>query len=367
MRLIILLFFLFTVQFIFSQSRRIIQIPDIPGYQTLKCDFHLHTVFSDGTVWPTVRVEEAWREGLDAIAITDHLEYRPHSKDITADHNRSFEVASPLAETLKIILIRATEITREMPPGHFNALFIKNANLIDRDNVNDAVKEARDQGAFIFWNHPGWKAQQPDSTMWFEEHSRLLRNGLLHGLEVYNHNEFYPEALNWANEKKLTILCNSDVHGPMDMAYNLEESHRPLTLVFSKSRNAAGIREALFARRTLAWFENKLAGSSQLLEPLFFASLEIKDTPVNLTGNETKIIEIVNNSELDYELELLQPAIGFDAPERLLLKSHHVTPLTLTGNSAEVAEMSELRIFYSVKNMYTAPGVNLVITFAFNN
>ena len=59
-----------------AQERRIPNIPDIPGYQTLICDFHMHTVFSDGRVWPTVRVDEAWREGLDAIAITDHLEYQ---------------------------------------------------------------------------------------------------------------------------------------------------------------------------------------------------------------------------------------------------------------------------------------------------
>lgn len=26
------------------------EIPDIPGYFTMKCDFHMHTVFSDGKV-----------------------------------------------------------------------------------------------------------------------------------------------------------------------------------------------------------------------------------------------------------------------------------------------------------------------------
>jgi len=62
--------------------RKEIRIPDIAGYRTLKCDFHMHTVFSDGNVWPTVRVDEAWREGLDAIAITDHVEYHPHKEDI---------------------------------------------------------------------------------------------------------------------------------------------------------------------------------------------------------------------------------------------------------------------------------------------
>lgn len=53
-----------------AQTRNEIQIPDLKGYETLKCDFHIHTVFSDGTVWPTVRVDEAYREGLDAISLT---------------------------------------------------------------------------------------------------------------------------------------------------------------------------------------------------------------------------------------------------------------------------------------------------------
>ena len=75
-------------------AERLIEFPDIPGYQTLKCDLHLHTVFSDGSVWPNIRVQEALRDGLDAIAITDHLEYQPHQDDIPhPDRNRSYEIA----------------------------------------------------------------------------------------------------------------------------------------------------------------------------------------------------------------------------------------------------------------------------------
>ena len=59
-----------------GQVRNEIDIPDLEGYLTLKCDFHIHTVFSDGTVWPTVRVQEAYKEGLDAISLTEHLSAR---------------------------------------------------------------------------------------------------------------------------------------------------------------------------------------------------------------------------------------------------------------------------------------------------
>ena len=56
-----------------AQHRNEIQVPNLDGLITLKCDFHIHTVFSDGLVWPTVRVDEAYREGLDAISLTEHI------------------------------------------------------------------------------------------------------------------------------------------------------------------------------------------------------------------------------------------------------------------------------------------------------
>jgi len=351
-------------QFSSAQSRRIINLPDIDGYKTLKCDFHMHTVFSDGTVWPTVRVEEAWEEGLDAIAITDHIEYRPHSKDIVADHNRSFEIASQLAVQQNIILVHAAEITRSMPPGHLNALFITNANLLDREDVNDAIREARDQGAFLLWNHPGWKAQQPDTTRWFDEHTYLLQNDLLHGIEVYNSNEYYPEALDWASGKKLTMFGNSDVHGPMIVP---EGRHRPMTLVFAKSRTEGGVKEALFARRTAVYFDNTLMGKASLLEPLFFASLKVDAAPLKLKNGTNKMVYVRNISDVDYELELLQPGVGLDAPENVVLKAHQVTVLNLAGNSDEIASAAEINLYYTVKNLYIASDENLVVTFTFRN
>jgi len=353
--------------FSFGQNRKIIYIPDIPGYKTLKCDFHMHTVFSDGTVWPTVRIEEAWQEGLDAVSITDHIEYRPHSKDIISDHNRSYEIAEPLANTLNILLIRGAEITRNMPPGHLNALFINNANLLDREDAFEALKEAREQGAFILWNHPGWKAQQPDTTLWWDEHTHLLDNNMLHGIEVYNEKEYYPEAVDWALSKNLTMFCNSDIHDPISMAYDLKKNHRPVTLVFSRSRTKGGIREALFSHRTAAYFNNTLIGKATILEQLFFSSIKIKNQPLNLRNGETKYVEIENHSDIDFDLELVQPGIGFDVNENIIIKSHHATPLELRGNSEQVAGMNKLKIYYEVKNMMVSSTENLIVTIILTN
>ncbi|MBS4063145.1 MAG: hypothetical protein KGZ74_01220, partial [Chitinophagaceae bacterium] len=75
-------------------GNRKLKFPDIPGFKTLKCDFHQHTVFSDGSVWPDIRVMEALYDGLDAISLTEHLEYQPHKADIPhPDRNRSYKLA----------------------------------------------------------------------------------------------------------------------------------------------------------------------------------------------------------------------------------------------------------------------------------
>ena len=63
-------------------SERNIVFPDVEGYVTLVTDLHTHSVFSDGHVWPKIRVGEALRDGLDGLAITEHLEYQPHRADI---------------------------------------------------------------------------------------------------------------------------------------------------------------------------------------------------------------------------------------------------------------------------------------------
>ena len=118
--------------------------PDIEDGVTVISDLHTHSVFSDGHVWPNIRVEEALRNGLDLIAITEHLEYQPHIDDIPhPDRNKSFYEAKNAAKNKEIIVINGSEITREFPPGHINAIFINDANKllnIDYGRLDEANK-----------------------------------------------------------------------------------------------------------------------------------------------------------------------------------------------------------------------------------
>ncbi|MDR0287088.1 MAG: PHP domain-containing protein [Clostridiales bacterium] len=272
-------------------------IPNLKGYVTLKCDFHIHTVFSDGTVWPTVRIDEAYREGLDAIAITDHIDYHPHNKDIVGSHNRSYEIAEPTAKSRGIILVKGCEITRKMPPGHFNAIFLTDVDKLDKPEYMDIFRAAQAQNAFIFWNHPQWEPQQPDVTLWWPEHTRLLEQGIMQGIEVVNSVCGYsPEAHQWCLEKKLTMLGGTDIHAPMQVFTS--GRHRIMTLVFARSKTPEAIHEALKERRTAVYYNEYVIGEEMYLKELFESAVEIN---VTKTGNTARIT-FKNKSDLVFNL-----------------------------------------------------------------
>jgi hypothetical protein len=330
------------VAFTVSAQRKIVNLPDIPGYVTLKCDFHMHTVFSDGDVWPTVRVDEAIRDGLDAIAITDHLEYIPKKDFIPIDFNAAWKIAEEYARERNLILVHATEITRDMPPGHFNALFISNASLISKDSVGDAFEEAIKQGAFLQWNHPGWKAQEPDGIpKLYDIHKKLIKDGWLHGIEFFNENEYYPLVLTFCKQYNLAVTSNSDIHGIISETYSDPEvKNRPMTLVFAKNRSHDSLKEAMFASRTLAYFRNTLAGKEEFAKPFFYQAVSV-GKPFD-QNDKSIFFEVTNRSDIPFYLVNGVP----DAPASITLAANAVTRIVLSKKVTAP-------LIYDVKNVLT--------------
>lgn len=309
---------------------RKIFFPDIDGYKTLLTDFHQHTVFSDGSVWPTIRVEEAIKDGLDAISLTEHLEYQPYSKDIpNPDRNRAYNIAKSFAENKnksldrKLIVINGQEITRSMPPGHINAIFLNDANklLHPKDSLK-GILAANKQDAFVFWNHPAWPAQRSDGIAKLDEfHKYLIKEKLLHGIEVVNELSYSEEALKIALENDLTIMGTSDIHGLVDWLFKVPDDnessngtlpgHRPVTIIFSKDKSEDGIKDALFAGKTAVFYNELLIGKEENLKPLVEKCLVIN----NINGLELgysedgkstiKKVEIKNVSDAPFILKNL--------------------------------------------------------------
>lgn len=210
-------------------------IPNIEGYLTLKGDMHMHTVFSDASVWPTTRVEEAAMEGLDVLAITDHVDSRLQKNLnnglFNCDRDKSYELAKSAGKTHDILIIHGGEITRGMPPGHWNTLFVNDNDAIveaaekhedDFKAAQAGLNEAKKQGAFSVWNHPHWERQAQNETKWYPEHTQLYNEGHMQGIEIYNSACGYsPEAHQWAMERNLTLISGTDSHKPMFLEVDL--------------------------------------------------------------------------------------------------------------------------------------------------
>lgn len=346
-----------------TRVRSEVKIPDIPGFLTLKCDFHIHTVFSDGNVWPTVRAAEAWQEGLDAFSITDHIEYHPYEDDVKIDHNRSYELALPAAESFGLLFIKGGEITRDMPPGHLNAIFLSDVVALDTESFKDAVNAAAAQGAFIFYNHPGWKGQQEDGiSKWYPVHTEIYQKGQLHGIEVVNGPEYYPRAHQWCIDKKLTLIGTSDVHDPIGMSYEFHKGdHRPLTLVFAKKKTKESIKEALFAGRTAVYWQNSLLGDRKYLAAIYNRSVEILNPEVSIKGEDRVYVQIRNNSVVPYKLELTGKVEHIKVPEQVVLHGGKIILFSVKGISEEMSGIKNLSIPYEVKNLLISPGKGLHI------
>ena len=344
----LILIYLLAAPLALGASQAKIHFPDILGYKTLKCDFHMHTVFSDGKVWPTVRIDEAVREGLDAIAITDHIEYQPYKQDIPTNHNRVFEIASGPAKKKDVLLIKAAEITRSTPPGHFNALFLEDIKPLDTKEFLDAVKAANEQNAFVFWNHPGWK---PEARGWFEVHTRLYKSKWLHGIEVANGDSYYPDGHKWCLEKGLTMIGSSDMHAPSLITETTPGNHRTITLVFVKEPTPAAIKEALVKGRTVVWYKNKLIGKEDFLDAVFKASVKVNST--QRKGRSKVMLEVLNNCDLNIELQ----RTGEVGPEELLLMAASTTVI-----KAKVPkDTKQVELSYVAKNMLIAPDKGLPV------
>ena len=344
-----------------ARVRAEVGIPNAAGYVTVKCDFHMHTVFSDGKVWPEIRPEEAWREGLDAFAITDHIEYQAYKEDVRKGHNRSYEIARARAKALGLEIIKGAEITREMPPGHLNAIFLKDVSRLDTKEWRDAIKAAVEQKAFIFWNHPGWREQQPEGkSVWYAEHMELYEKGWLHGIEIVNGGEYYRLAHKWCLEKKLTMVGNSVVHNPTNLDYEFNKGeHRTMTLVLAKDKSKEAIKEALFARRTVVYWKNILIGEEKYLRPIFNESIEIINPEVTIKGKGAVNIQIHNKSEIDFELAADGAADDISAPPNITLYANKTVLFKISGKSKNLSGKKKIRIPYKVKNLLAGPEESL--------
>jgi hypothetical protein len=311
------------------QPRNIVRteffIPNIDGYNGYKADLHTHTIYSDGSVGMDMRLLNAWRCGLDIMAVTEHLEYRanepdmvkwmkgyvksdakaenyyitrykvmPERKDLHTDFQYPVEHAIRVAKPYDITIIPGIEITREpLVYGHFNCLFTTDNNAIHGATCEESIRNAKAQGAIIMHNHPGWRRKSMDML---EFDKRVYGEKLIDGIEIMNTSEFYPKAITRALEHNLFMTSNSDIHGVSEKIEGQPQLN--MTFIFAKDKSLASIREALEARRTIAYSYGTIAGEESLLRKFVEASLEVRAAGVDRKGKRQYVVK--NNSSVEY-------------------------------------------------------------------
>ena len=346
-----------------NESKRAEMIlPQVNGYNIYKADLHTHTVFSDGAVLPKVRIAEAFNDGLDIIALTDHIEFRtneeafllatrgyhkslpeaknhlihrePADKDgILADLNLPYKLAEKYSKRYDIMVIRGVEISRHPENyGHFNALFVKDANKIYDPDIEKSFRNAKAQGALIMHNHPGWRRSTTDKN---EFHERVYSEGLIDGIEIINGHSACPKLIKRCLDEKLFVGAGTDMH----TGSNYEKHCRPCTFIFATERTESEIKKALEEGRTLAYSHHNVMGEKQLLSALFNASIIAKVISTSSSGEMS--VALTNTSSIPYHIRRGKKGNGL-----------HIAPF----QTGIVKLKKEQKLEYYVTNMWYADG-----------
>jgi hypothetical protein len=308
---------------------------------------------------------------LDVLAITDHDTSSPEY--VVGDKNTPFRLGVGAARRNGMILINSTEITRFRAPdrvGHFNALFLEDVNEVVGKDYFEAIGAAVDQGAFIFLNHP---SESWNSHLWKEEFQRLEAADFIHGVEVINGGRYYDNAHIWCNEKGLTVIGTSDLHGPSHYSHGYDPAgHRPMTLIFATEPTREAVREALFAGRTAAYSEHSLYGSPELLGPLFDASLEVLNTEITIRGTGSAFVEVRNDSDVDLILGssdgqdvawvAVEGAGNLEATGSVKIPAQRIARITIRNQGGgDMSGRVPVTLRYEVRNFVVGPEQGLQV------
>ena len=307
-------------------------LPKVKGFNCYKADLHVHTSYSDGAVTPAGRVNEAWYDGLDILAITDHLESHggvkkffkvvaPYNKNgkptryeapgstkmpkngidpgLKVDFNAIHKEAERTNKSkgYNLLLIKGCEMARNNEKlGHFNALFVEDLNSIYNFDIRESFRNVHKQGGLIVHNHPGnVEANNP------EWHEAVRKEGLIDGIEVANGLRYYPPMVSRCVKERLFMVGCTDTHDVTDHRYASIGCFRTMTIILAKECTEEAVKEALLKRRTIAYSGGELIGEEEWLEEFLNASIHCQ-----LVKNDKKkgerTFSLTNMSSITYKL-----------------------------------------------------------------
>jgi len=212
-------------------------------YFILAGDFHVHAAPGDGSLTPSALRDEAARQGLDVIAITNHNQFVAAS------------LVPAVADADQPIVLRGEEVTN--PNYHLIAVGIERVIRPDL-SVPDAVAAIHAAGGVAIAAHPS------RSFSGYDDAALAVVNGteVAHPERQERYRRQYLETYERARQLNpdVAAIGSSDVHNTLALG-------RCRTYVFARERSGRGVIEAIRAGRTVAADERgRLFGDASLVE-----------------------------------------------------------------------------------------------------
>ncbi len=236
----------------------------LENLRPLRCDFHIHTSYSDGKSSPAEMALRGRELGLDALAITDHNDYQASLEAIEFVRKSGLGVTCFAGEEVTSPTWHILSIGAHHPVGYTD----EQAGYPGLRKTLDMIHKS---GGRAFLAHPYWvsdrRFNQPT-----EEYERLLRDGGIDGVELlgdvlWEDNLRSLARYNDLDQKdKLPILSNSDTHSPEHTFGSY------WTLVFARSNSQEDILAAIQERRSVACMLVPVAPPSYPVRPRLLAA-----------------------------------------------------------------------------------------------
>jgi hypothetical protein len=214
-------------------------------YYILAGDFHVHAAPGDGSLTPSALRDEAVRQGLDVIAITNHNQFVAAS------------LVPALADDIdRPIVLAGEEVTH--PDYHLIAVGIDHSVRADLPAV-DAIAAIHAQGGVAIAAHPtrAFSGYDDDAALAVVDGTEVA-----HPERVERYRKAYIETFARARRVNPHVapIGSSDIH-------NTPSLGQCRTFVFARERSARGVLEAIRAGRTVAVDERgRLFGDATLVE-----------------------------------------------------------------------------------------------------
>jgi hypothetical protein len=195
--------------------------PELWMRRPLRCDFHIHTHYSDGNSSPARMAVRARELGLDVAVITDHNRYAPSLIAMDEVKRLGLNLITGPGEEVSgpnwhIVAIGASRAIYELG---VQGLFFQGDREWQYEALRWAICTTQKYGGRAYLAHPYWSVERgfhlPSS--WYDQ---VLEEGILDGIELLgdvkheNNLRSLARYLDFrATGRDIPILGNSDTHG----------------------------------------------------------------------------------------------------------------------------------------------------------